>query len=123
MCANFYSTPDLAILYLYQSIGQVLQMESRLEKYRQIRKIKRMYAISVILFLGLLLSGVLAADTSINRLIKNEKGIGIISVNPVEKDQGLRYEIRIMNRSITLDLTYISRDIQRIRQHFGKAVG
>jgi len=100
-------------------MGQVSKVESRLEKYRQIRRLKRKYAFSVILFLSLLLSGILAADTSVNRLIKNEKEIGIVSVNPVENDHGPCYEIRIMNRSIVLDLTYLNRDIQRIKQLFG----
>lgn len=67
---------------------------NRLEKFREIRTIRRKILISFFLALLLLGTGICIVDYSTNFLMRNEKAINIVSLKKEDK----LFEIKVMNR-------------------------
>jgi len=89
---------------------------NRVEKFREIRKIKRKVAVSFLLFMLILLIGTGVADYSVNNLMKNEKSVNIISFH----DNSEYFEINIMNFRLYFNTTYLDRDYHRFLDFLSK---
>jgi hypothetical protein len=84
---------------------------SRVERFRKIRKFKRKLVFTFVLSFFLLLTGTAVADYSINNLMKNEKGLGIVSFT--HRDDYL--EINIMGYTVHINTTHIRKDYKNIK--------
>lgn len=93
---------------------------SRLEKYKEIRQIRRKYFISVSLVLLLLISGLTLADNSLNYLMTGERRPGVFSIN--QKDD-LYLEVRCFGYKFDINTFYIKRDYQNLKNSIEKLLG
>jgi hypothetical protein len=85
----------------------------RVEIYREARRHKKKYCLSLFLIFCILILGIIGVDYSTNRLMKDEKSISILSVRNIQDSY---IEICIMNRSIYINTVFIRRDIQRLEE-------
>ncbi|MDP4091871.1 MAG: hypothetical protein Q8920_00750 [Bacillota bacterium] len=91
-------------------MGKVLPM-SRLEKYKEKRKRKRRYIISLIFVLTLFITGIFVADYSVNYMISGEKKTGVFNV---QSRDGTHTDIIIFDRKLTLNTYYLQRDYKNL---------
>ncbi|MGI6777466.1 MAG: hypothetical protein ACOX7R_05440 [Acetivibrionales bacterium] len=85
---------------------------NRVEKFRNIRREKRKYMFILLLCILLLTSGLCAADYSVNSLMKNDNGIRLITF----EYNGSYAKLSLLNSSIYINTSYISRDLGRIME-------
>lgn len=85
---------------------------NRLEKFRQIRQVKRKFLSIVFLCVFLLISGICIVDYSVNSLIRNNKNVGLIEL----KSSKSYIEVCLLNNKLYINTSYINRDIKRIRK-------
>lgn len=93
---------------------------SRVERFKQARHIKIKYFIALFLFVTFVITGICAADYSINSLMQNEKRIGIVTMNSITEN---RIKVNIMNIEFFINTTYLNRDIKRINSYIMKTRG
>jgi len=74
---------------------------NRLEKFRYIRNIRRRNRLAVVLSFLLLFSGILVADSSMNRLMNRESGPGMVYMAPYGTPH---YYIRFLNEDIYINV-------------------
>lgn len=91
---------------------------NRLEKFREIRRFRRKYISSFFLFFVLLVAGICIVDYSGNYLMQDERRITIASV----KNNRTNLEINLLNYKFYLNITYINRDIERIREAINRVI-
>lgn len=84
---------------------------SRLERFREIRNNRRKIFFLFLLSFLLLGTGICIVDYTTNFLMRNEKGIKIISFN--KKETGI--EIKLMNRLLWFDTSKLKNDFDYIR--------
>jgi hypothetical protein len=84
---------------------------SRVERFKEIRKFKRKLIFTFMFSLFLLLTGTSVTDYSINNLMKNEKGLNIVSYT----HHNHCLEISIMGYKMHIDTTYIKRDYDNVK--------
>ena len=89
---------------------------NRLEKYKEIRKTRRRYVSLFLVFFSLLVLGACITDYALNGLMKDQKGINLVSL----ASSDTYAEISILNHKYYLNTTYISRDLERAKKdkHF-----
>jgi hypothetical protein len=85
----------------------------RVEKYRESRYVKRKFILSFLLFFSLTIIGLCASDYSVNNILKNEKKIKLVCIE--KKDSNI-YKLDILNKSIEINTTYISRDYDNLKK-------
>ncbi|ABN52559.1 MAG TPA: hypothetical protein DEF39_12975 [Hungateiclostridium thermocellum] len=85
---------------------------NRLEKFRYIRNIRRRNRLAVVLSFLLLFSGILVADSSMNRLMNRESGPGMVYMAPYGDTH---YYIRFLNEDIYINVKYIKEDIKKLK--------
>jgi len=91
---------------------------SRLERFREIRRFRRICFSSFLLALILLAAGICVADYSVTDLMQDKKGINIVSVERREES----LEINVLNCRINLNTKYINRDFEKIKSAVGKFI-
>lgn len=85
---------------------------SRVEKFKEIRSLRKKYASIFVLFTLLMVVGVCVADYSVNNLMQNRKQIEILSLKSL-KDSFI--EINFMNQKWYINTSYISRDYKKLK--------
>lgn len=89
---------------------------NRLEHFKEARKSRRKYVLSVSLLLIMVVTGFCIIDYSINSLMKNEKRISLVSYQYINED---RIEVNVLNNKFLVNISYIRRDFEKIRNMFG----
>jgi predicted small integral membrane protein len=84
---------------------------NRLERFRDMRRIRRKYAVSFFLCCLLLFSGICVADVSVNSLMKSENRIDIISFSST----GSFMEISLLNHKFYINISYVKRDYLKLK--------
>lgn len=86
-----------------------MQMK-RVEKYRLIKRIKRRYIISVVLFLFILSAGFYLVDNSLFWIYGEKTSNRVFCI---EKNEGV-YEIVFLNKKYNLDVSHFRFNIKRL---------
>ncbi len=89
---------------------------NRLEKFRQSRNTRRKVAGILLLLFTLVSCGIAVADYSINSIMWNEKQLELFTVNKVDNSY---YRISLMNQEVYLNVKYINRDMERLKEFVG----
>jgi cell division septal protein FtsQ len=85
---------------------------SRVERFKEHRKIKRKYLLAALILLLLLVMGILVSDYSVNYLLKDDKHVNIVGIKSVDEYQ---YEISFLDYRLYITTKYISRDYEKLR--------
>lgn len=89
----------------------------RVDSFREVRLVKLKIFLAMLLFTVLLVSGIIAADFSINCVVSDTPKVEIIKV--AEASSNL-YTIDFANREYKLNTYYLSRDIQRLKKRLSE---
>jgi ABC-type antimicrobial peptide transport system permease subunit len=98
------------IIYNQNKIKETLM--SRVEKFKQIRQLRKKYVLSFLLFFLLITGGLCITDYFVNNLMQDKKCIEIISFKNIKDSQ---IEISFMNQKVYINMTYVKRDYQRLK--------
>ncbi|MFZ5987120.1 MAG: hypothetical protein ACOYWZ_08340 [Bacillota bacterium] len=88
---------------------------NRVERYREIRLIRRKCLFVFLLSLSIVTAGIFTVDHSISNLMNKEKVISMVRVKPFREDY---YHIRVFNKSFFINTKYIKRDMERLKNWF-----
>lgn len=89
----------------------------RVEVFKEVRRRKTKYVLLFLFVLVIMTLGILTVDSSVNHLMNDESSIKIFSV----KNMGdAHLEICIMNKKLYVNIQYINRDIQWLKDALDK---
>lgn len=89
----------------------------RVDSFREVRLFRLKIFLTILLFAVLLVSGIIAADFSLNSVVSDTPKVEIIKV--AEASCNL-YTIDFANREYKLNTYYLSRDIQRLKKRLNE---
>jgi hypothetical protein len=92
---------------------------NRLDRYRQMRALRRKFFFSFLMFFILLTAGISVADNSTNRLMRNENRISIVDF----KSRGAYYEVSFMNQRLLVNVQKIREDTDYLWQAVKRILG
>lgn len=90
----------------------------RVEKFRQIRRRKRVYFLTFISCCFMVAVGTCIVDYSFNDILRGEKAFHIITFKNLNDSY---FEINIMNNQILLNTRYVHKDMEKLNQILIKA--
>lgn len=88
----------------------------RRDTYRNERKLRRKYVLTVFLCCALLVSGLCVVDYSTNVLVYNTNSIDILSVQSHKNS----LELSLFNKKLYINTSYIGTDLERLSEYFRK---
>ena len=94
-------------------------MTNRVEKYREARRYRRRYASLFFLFFFLLVSGILISDYSLNYLMNNETGLGIMSF----ENKDTYVAVSVLNYRMQINISYIRSDLEKAAEFIREILG
>jgi hypothetical protein len=89
----------------------------RVDSFREVRLVKLKIFLAMLLFIVLLVSGIIAADFSINSVVSDTPKVEIIKVAEVSCNL---YTIDFANREYKLNTYYLCRDIERLKKRLSE---
>jgi len=92
-------------------------MTSRLEKFRELRHIKRRFKYTVLLMIVTCIAGIFVVDYSVSSLLTEKRGIYIIAFKKMKS----YIEMSIMDEKIYIDTHYLADDISKLKKIVEKA--
>lgn len=92
---------------------------SRVERFRQNRRLKFKIAACFFIFLVTIFTGISTADYSINSIMKNETRIKVFTLEEFDNNY---IKISIMNKALYVNTSYIKRDYNRVREFIKKSI-
>lgn len=87
---------------------------SRVEKFRQIRKLRKKCFFTVLFSLVLMLLGITAVDYSLSGLMEKDKGVALVSFEPYNDDY---YKIEVLGKCVYINTGYLRSDIERYKEY------
>ncbi len=94
-------------------------MDSRVERYRQARLMKRRFRLVILLSFFILVAGVCVVDYSVNALVRNERKISVISFSKYDEH---RYTASFFNKTFLIDTGKISRDLSGLKRKAAEVI-
>jgi hypothetical protein len=88
----------------------------RVEKFKEIRLLRRKYIFSFLLIVVVFVAGICFTDYSINSLMKNENRLSIVTYS-LKNNSNI--EISILNNKFYFDISYLKRDLGKLKTLVG----
>lgn len=89
---------------------------NRLERFREERRIRQKICCLLLFFLILLITGICAADYSVNGLMNNQHQLSIVTF----QSMGNYVELGFMNHRIYIDTERMKKDFAKVMQSIQK---
>ena len=84
---------------------------NRVERFKEVRKLKRKYMLVVLFLILFMISGICIADYSINNLMYDDNHIEVISIH----NSGAYLEISILKSKIYINTTSMKKDYEKVK--------
>lgn len=86
---------------------------SRLERFKEIRAVRRRYLFSILIFFMLLIPGICISDYSVNSILKDEKRIEVVGLKNINNQY---LEVNLFKIKYHINIKYLFRDYEKVKK-------